>query len=135
MTDIGFAPALARAIETDRSYFDQGAELKPLDGAVLAWMPGLTASAAAAVIHRVDPEVIAQRGAAWIAEAEAAMAATGAALARIYLDERHADAGEQLRLSGYSERDELVFVGDLPDPPSEMALRPVTSDADWNAKL
>lgn len=136
LPDLALAqPALARAIETDRIYFDQGAERTLLDGAVLAWMPGLTASAAAAVIHRVDAQVIARRGAAWIAEAEAAMADTGAALARIYLDEPHAAAGDQLRRSGYAERDELVFVGNLPDPPAEMALRPVISGADWQAKL
>ena len=136
LPDLALAqPALARAIETDRIYFDQGAERTQLDGAVLAWMPGFTASAAAAVIHRVDPELIARRGAAWVAEADAAMADTGAGLARIYLDGRHVEAGEQLRRSGYSERDELVFVGDLPDPPADMVLRAVTSDADWQAKL
>jgi ribosomal protein S18 acetylase RimI-like enzyme len=127
--------ALVRAIETDRIYFDQSAELRQLSGATLAWLPGLTGSPAAAVIHRVDPVAIANGGEAWIAEAEAAMADAGAVLARIYLDGRHAGADEQLRRGGYTDRDELAFVGNLPDPPINMKLHPVTTELDWQAKV
>lgn len=126
---------LARAVETDRIYFEQGAELKRLAGATVAWMPGLTASPAAAVIHRVNPADIANGGEAWIADAEGALAETGSLLVRIYLDQHHAGAGEQLRRAGYSERDELVFVGDLPDQVADTMLCPVTSEQDWQAKL
>jgi ribosomal protein S18 acetylase RimI-like enzyme len=126
---------LARAVETDRIYFEQGAELRRLAGAALAWMPGLTASPAAAVIHRVNPADIANGGETWIAEAEMALAETGAALARIYLDEPHSGAAEQLRRCGYAERDELVFAGDLPDPAANTTLCPVRSEPDWQAKL
>lgn len=126
---------LVRAVETDRIYFEQSAELKQLEGATLAWMPGLTGSPAAAVVHRVDAEVIASGGEGWIADAEATMAATGAVMARIYLDDRHDGAGEQLRRAGYCERDELVFVGKLPDPTLDMRLHRVTSERDWEEKL
>lgn len=129
------ATALARAIETDRVYFEQAAELRQLDGATLAWMPGLTSSPAASVIHRVDAEAIATAGAAWASEADGAFTAIGARLARIYLDERHAGADEVLRRAGYVDREELVFVANLPDPAAGFALRPVRSDADWERKL
>ncbi|HET9397681.1 MAG TPA: GNAT family N-acetyltransferase [Sphingomicrobium sp.] len=127
--------ALVRAIETDRIYFGQAAELLPLAGATLAWMPGLTGSAAAAVVQRVDPDAIADGGETWIAAAEAAITRTGARLARIYLDDRHAAADALLRRGGYAARDELAFVGKLPEPPVEMTLHPVTSKEDWQAKL
>ena len=127
--------ALARAVETDRIYFEMGAQLEPLDGATLAWMPGLTGSPAAAVVQRVDPEAIVAGGEQWVEEIERAFARTGAVLARIYLDERHEAAGEVLRAAGYADRDELVFVHRLPDPPGDLSLRPVASDSDWAAKL
>lgn len=126
---------LARAIETDRIYFEQGAELKDLGGAILAWMPGLTRSAAAAVIHRVEPAAIVEGGATWLKQAEGAIVATGAALSRIYLDERNEQGDEVLRRAGYVDRDELVFAHSLPDPSIGLVLRPVTTEADWDEKL
>lgn len=126
--------ALARAVETDRIYFEMGAELELLDGATLAWMPGLTGSPAAAVIQRVDPEAVARGGESWTSDAERAFARTGARLVRIYLDGRHDGADEVLRRAGYVDRDELVFVHRLPDPPPGLRLRPVASDGDWQAK-
>ncbi|HXG81149.1 MAG TPA: GNAT family N-acetyltransferase [Sphingomicrobium sp.] len=122
-------------METDRIYFDMGAEQLQLGGAILAWMPGLTRSAAAAVIHRVEPEAIAAGGAQWVALAEQALSDRGTSLARIYLDERHQGADEILRRAGYADRDELAFVHNLPDPPDDMSLRPVVSDRDWTEKL
>lgn len=136
LTDVAcIASALVRAVETDRIYFEQSAELMGLAGATLAWMPGLTGSAAAAVIHRVDPQAIVDGGHGWIEEAEAKLAQAGAMLARIYLDERHFGAAEILRDTGYSCREELAFVGRLPDPPAAMVLRPVVSEEEWRQKL
>ena len=134
--ELGFLPSvLSRAVETDRIYFEMGAELDQLAGATLAWMPGLTASPAAAVVQRVDPAAIAEGGDAWVGEVEQAFARTGAGFARIYLDACHEGAGEVLRRAGYADRDELVFVHRLPEPPPELALRPVSSESDWQAKL
>lgn len=132
----GLSPlALARAVETDRIYFEMGAELRQLAGATLAWMPGLTGSPAAAVIQRVDPEAVARGGERWVSDAERAFADTGGELVRIYLDGRYDGADEVLRQAGYSDRDELVFVHRLPDPPPGLTLRAVTSEGDWQAKL
>lgn len=125
----------ARAIETDRAYFEMGAQRRDLSGAVLAWMPNVSASPAAAVIHRVDPAKAAQAGAAWIEHAEQALSNVGATLARIYLDTADETLGALLRQAGYAERDELVFAGSLPQPLTDMTLRPVIDDAGWAQKL
>jgi ribosomal protein S18 acetylase RimI-like enzyme len=126
---------LAHAIESDCTYFEMAAELAQLDGATMAWMPGLTRSPAAAVIHRVDANAIASGGAGWVARAEAAMADVGAGLSRVYLEAPHERADAVLRNAGYIARDELVFLDSLPDPEIPIALRPVESAPDWAEKL
>jgi ribosomal protein S18 acetylase RimI-like enzyme len=126
---------LSRAIESDSTYFEMGAERQQLDGATMAWMPGLTRSPAAAVIHRVDPEAVASGGARWVAKAEAAMAEAGASLCRVYLETRHVRAEAALKSAGYAAREELVFLDSLPDPEIQLALRPVESSSDWAEKL
>lgn len=126
---------LARAIETDRLYFEMGAEICRLPGAVLARMPGVSASPAAAVIHRLDTAEVARAGAAWVEEAEYALAKVGAPLARVYLDAADDAVGGMLRAAGYVARDELVFAGSLPSPDTDLVLKPVTSETDWERKL
>ena len=112
----GAASVFNRAMETDRTYFELGAKTERLPGAVLAWMPELTASPAAAVIHRVEPAVIAALGETWIVEAERALAQVGAGLARIYIDASESAADELLRGAGYADRDELIFAHSLWEP-------------------
>ena len=126
---------LTRALETERSYFELAANIEPLPGAVLAWMPGLTASPAGAVIHRVQPAVITALGEAWVAQAEGALAGVAVELARIYLDARGGPADELLRSAGYADRDELVFAASLGDPAPGLTLWPVKTDEDWERKL
>ena len=124
----------ARAIETDRIYFELGARVQQLPGAVLAWVPELTASPAGAVVHRVDPAAIAELGEAWVRQTERALRDVGARMARIYCDERGA-ADDLLRSAGYVDRDELVFVHGLTESAPGLTLRPVRSDEDWKRKL
>jgi len=131
---LGRASIFARAIETDRVYFELGADTERLPGATLAWMPGLTSSPAGAVIHRVDPAAIAAGGEAWVIQAEQALAGVGAAMARIYLDAR-GPADEVLRHAGYHDRDELIFAHSLGEPAPGVTLRPVKTDEDWGRKL
>ncbi len=128
-------PVLARAIGSDCDYFDMGAELMPLDGATLAWMPGLTRSPAAAVIHQVNQDALTSGGTAWITAAEAAMASINASLSRIYLVGADERAGRLLSAAGYVARDELVFVGSVPPSPLGLSLRRVDNEADWARKL
>ena len=129
------AALLAQAIESDRTYFELAAEVGRLAGATLAGVPGLAHSPAGAVVHRVDPDAIADGGAAWIGMAETAMAGIGAGLYRIYLDGPDERADAVLRAAGYVARDELVFLDCLPNPSLDVMLRPVASGIDWAAKL
>ena len=126
---------LSGAVESDCRYFEMGAQTRALDGATLAWMPGLTTSPGAAVIQRVDPQAIADGGSAWIEDVERAMGSIGATLSRIYLESRHDSADAILRGAGYVSRDELVFVDEIPESPLGLSLRPIETDADWADKL
>jgi ribosomal protein S18 acetylase RimI-like enzyme len=126
---------LARAIDTDCSYFELGARIEKLPGATLAWMPGLAATPAGAVIQRTDPTTIGAMGASWLAQAEQALADIGASTARIYFDRRDDAAEALLRGAGYAEREELVFTHSLAAPEPGLALARVESEADWDRKL
>lgn len=131
----GTAAVFARAIETERAYFELGAKVERLPGAFLAWIPGLARSPAGAVIHRVEPAVIAALGETWVILAERALADVGAGMARIYCDARGSEADDLLRRAGYSDRDELVLAHLLQEPAPGLSLRPVKSDEDWERKL
>ena len=125
---------LERAIETERRYFEMGARIEPLNGAQLAWMPGLATCPAGAVIHRADAELVAHGGARWIAEAERALSNAGARLARIYLDSR-GPADELLKNASYADREELIFSHALDNLSSDLTLRSVATPEDWQQKL
>lgn len=131
----GAAAVFRRAIETERTYFELGAKTEPLPGAVLAWMPGLTASPAGVVIHRVEPAVIADLGQAWVIQAERALTAVGAGMARIYCETRGGPADDLLRRAGYVDRDELILGHSLQGSSPGLTLQPVKSDEDWDRKL
>ena len=130
----GLPNLLDRALETERIYFELGACLDDLDGAVLAWSPAFIAAPAAAVIHRVEPEVICARGRDWFAATESKLKACGIRLARVYLSARHVAVERLLSDAGYACREELVFADNLPDPPPLLAFRPVLTEDDWAGK-
>lgn len=125
---------LARAIETDRAYFEMGARIDSLHGAELAWIPELSAVPAGAVIQRADPVVIEALGGRWVSEIEDRLTEIGAGFARIYPD---APVNEEIfRRAGYQDRDELIFAsGMLPNAPPGLTLRPVATEQDWHDKL
>lgn len=128
------ASALSRALATERHYFDLAAQVRPLPGAVLAWIPAFAGSPAATVIHRADAAAIARLGTAWVDAVEQALADAGAGLARIYLDGPDAAADAVLRGAGFSSRRELVFVASLTDIDTDLALVAVASEKDWARK-
>lgn len=125
----------ARAVDTERIYFELGAKIHQLPGAQLSWMEGLTASPAATVIHRVRPEICAANGVSWTAEIETALATIGAGMARIYLDQSDSALDRLLLRAGYVAREELIFVHSLPEPLPGLTLSLVATDADWRRKL
>lgn len=126
---------LGRALDTERIYFELGADLEDLAGAVLAWTPAFVVAPAASVIHRVEPDAVAGRGPDWLADVESRLAVRGIRLARIYPMARHAGMERLLDNAGFACREELVFADNLPDPPSRLTFRPVLTEADWARKL
>ena len=126
---------LASAIETDRRYFELGANIEQLSGARLAWMPGLTSAPAAAVIQRVDPETVATEGKPWLSRAEQALSGIGCQMARVYFDRRHAASEQLFRDAGYEEREELIFAHSLGPPEPGLSMARVESASDWDRKL
>ena len=127
------ASLFQRAAATDAAYFEMGAEVEALPGAMLAWMPGLTGLAAGAVVQRVDGEIAARMGGSWVSEIEGALGRIGAPLARIYLDE-DSTAGDLLRQAGYAMRPELVFAHAMEAAPGEVELLRLDNDEAWNRK-
>ena len=141
MTEIALASGctgpsdlLTRALETEQTYFELGARLEDLAGAVLAWTPEFVAAPAASVIHRVEPDLIAGRGRDWLAGAESRLVARGIRLARLYLMERHAGMEALLSDAGFACREEIVFAHGLPAPSPLLAFRPVVTEQDWARK-
>lgn len=123
-----------RAAATDAAYFEMAAEVEELPGAMLAWMPGLTSLAAAAVVQHVDGEAAARMGGDWVPEIERAFAKVGAPLARVYLETESSVSG-LLEQAGYDMRPELVFAHALEPAPDVLELRRVETDRDWDRKL
>ena len=126
---------LARSIETDRDYFELGARVERLPGAVLAWMPGLASAAPGAVIQRVDEAAVAEGAGQWLSRAEHALSDVGAAIARIYLEGRHDRIDGPFRKAGYIDREELIFANSFGQPDPGLEVRLVESDSDWDRKL
>lgn len=126
---------LQRALETDRIYFELGAQLEPLAGAELAWTPDFVSAPASAVIHRVDLQVLSYCNLDWLNGVESRLTQLGIRLARFYLQDRDAGIESLLGDAGYMCREELVFVDDLPDPPPLLTFRPVRTKEDWARKL
>lgn len=99
---------LAASVQSDRAYFAMGAQVDPVCGAEIAWMPGLSANPAAVVVQRVVPSVAAEQGRAWIADLETRLRALHAPLARIYLDNTDTPLDPLLLAAGYAPRAEIA---------------------------
>jgi GNAT superfamily N-acetyltransferase len=126
---------LTKAIESDRRYFELGAKLEGLGGAQLAWMPGLSTSPAAVVVHRVVPELVAVDPARWLDCVEARLRELRTPLARIYLDDRHPTLDALLTVRGFVDRDELALAGPEVHAPTDGAtLRRIVDERGWSEK-
>ena len=127
---------LAASVESDRVYFAMGAQVDPVCGAEIAWIPGLSAHPAAVVVQRVLPSVAAEQGSAWIADLETRLRALHAPLARIYLDKADTPLDPLLLAAGYAPRAEIAFAG-IAAAPAEVPGRrmvAITDAAGWARK-
>jgi GNAT superfamily N-acetyltransferase len=130
--------ALAAALlESDRLYFELGARLEPIDGAMLAWMPGMEWVPAACVVQRVDQECgSADAGRRWVGATVERLRAKGCSVARIYLDAPSPSLEAALAEAGFRRRVEIGYLSasDMDGGGGEVTLRPVQGDVDWATK-
>lgn len=134
------AARLAGALlESDAAYFEAGARVEALPGAVLAWMEGLDALSAAGVIARVEPGLGGLAPPEWIAAVESAVRRIGRSEIRLYLTRQEPELETLLRGRGYRSRTEwgmlrpVLGSGPAVGRP-RVVLHPVVSEADWQAK-
>jgi len=126
-------------LESDAAYFEAGARIESLPGAVLAWMEGLELLSAAGVIARVDPGLGGHAPAEWLAVAESAVRQAGRSEIRVYLTRHVPELESRLRARGYRSRTEWGMLRLVPAPELQasrrsVVLHPVVSAADWQAK-
>jgi len=125
-------PAL---LESDRRYFELGARLERLEGATIAWMPGLEGMPAGCVVYGIEPAV-ATAAPDWLDELEGRLTAGGCGCRRLYLDGRSEPLEALLSRRGYRRREEIGWVASAGMEPErgDVALRPVASEGDWADK-
>jgi ribosomal protein S18 acetylase RimI-like enzyme len=128
--------AASALLESDRLYFELGAELEGLRGASLAHMTGLEAVPAGCVVQVTDPAAAGEDPRSWIDAVEQKLHELGCSQRRLYLRERCRALEGVLHERGYRARQEVGYVaaGPVASRRSDVRLSPVLSDSDWDAK-
>ncbi len=130
----------AALLESDRAYFEAGADVLEVPGGSIAVLRGMESLAAGCVVQRIRHAGIGSP-ARWLAVVEREVRAAGAASLRMYLDDDIGPLGAALaaRDAVASVEVGLVRMCDVPWPggtvPAGFVLEPVESAADWCAKL
>lgn len=125
----------ADLIESDRRYFEMGAEVRALSAGVLATMPQHAGLAAATVIHRVPTDGTGDTP-GWVAEAEAACRTAGCRDIRVYLDAPDDALGTALVELGFAARVEIGYAASAVGPAPRLPLQLVeaTGEAGWHER-
>lgn len=124
-------------LESDRRYFEAGAELVPIPGAVIAVLPGAANLAAGSVVQRIDAEAAAADAEAWISLVEEALRDLGVPRARLYLDDPHPHPAldAALRARGYRPRAEHGFTKAAASSEGfEIELVPADDERSWSVR-
>lgn len=123
-------------LESDRRYFEAGAESIPIEAATIARMRGAELLAAGCVVQRVAVAEIPERADAWLAEVETRLQSLGSPRARIYLDQPAPGLEAALARSGYRSRVEIGFVraGDPAQPAPIVELAQADDEHGWSAR-
>lgn len=130
----------AALLESDRAYFEAGAELRDVPGATVVLLRGMEALAAGSVVHRVRQDEIGEP-ARWLAMMGREVRAAGCPALRIYLDEDQGALARSLAAAGAFRSIEVGVVRRCAETWTGGALRagfalePVRSPAAWRAKL
>lgn len=130
------ADLAADLIESDCRYFDAGATLAPLDGGVLASMPGLERVLGAAVLQRVSPADLRSAPDDWVSAAVSRFQALGCAAARVYVQEVAGPLIDALVAAGFRRRVEIGYLAPASRSAHEgvVELRAIKGEDDWEAK-
>ncbi len=122
-------------LESDRRYFEAGAELIPLPGAVIALARGFEGLASGCVVQRVDAARAATDLERWVTEVESQVRRLQTPLVRMYLDGHHAPLEDALRRRGYRSRVEYGLIRDAGgDGAGRIELRPAEDEDGWGQR-
>lgn len=125
-------------LENDAGYFEAGALVERLQGAVIARMPGLESLAAGCVIQRADPGEIPHTPDPWLEDIGGRLASWGIANARVYVYREAPDLEAALLRRGFQPREEIAVMrtaAATTERACDVTLRPVEKEADWAEKL
>jgi hypothetical protein len=130
------SPLAAGLIESDRRYFEFGADVVEIEGAVVACMAGLETLAGACVVQRVEPGRIAADADEWVGATTDHLRGIGCSVARIYLVEPDARFDEALARAGFVKRLEIGYAADavVTTGRTDIVLRPVDGELGWEVK-
>jgi hypothetical protein len=96
-------------VESDRRYFEAGAEILRIPGAVIAVLRDAGPLAAACVVQRIDTRAIAADADDWLADVEGRLRALSSPRARLYLENTDPALAQALLRRGYRPRVEHGF--------------------------
>jgi hypothetical protein len=122
-------------LESDRRYFEAGADVLTIPGAVIAALRGAETLAAGCVVQRIDAEAAGLEPDRWLAEVEDRVRALGSPRARLYLEAPQARLEEALARRGYRSRAEHGFTRVAGDGGgAEIELVPAEDEDSWSAR-
>jgi GNAT superfamily N-acetyltransferase len=96
-------------LESDRRYFEAGAEIRTVPGGVIAVLPDFERLAAGCVVQRIDTTLVAPDAAAWLFDVEGRLRSLRAPRARLYIETPDPRLDRALRERGYVPRAEYGF--------------------------
>lgn len=124
-------------LESDRRYFEAGAEVIPVPGAVIARLTGVESLGAGCVVLRIDTGRVAADADRWFSNVEGRLRELGARQARLYLDATHTSLEPALRQRGYRSRAELGLarLAGVEGENLGIELVPAENEAGWASRL
>ncbi len=134
--DLGMAALARDLVESDARYFEGGALVEDLGGALLARLPGFESAAAGCVVHRVDTARLPRDLDGWLEGVEGRLAAIGCPSPRLYFADPFPALEAALAQRGYEPRLEIGFATPPgADTSGDVVLVPVEGARAWAAKL
>ena len=122
-------------IESDRRYFEAGADVLPIPGAEIAVLRGVERLAVGCVVQRIDAKRAARDAGRWLSDVETSLRAMGVPRARLYLEASEPNLEAALHARGYRSRLEQGFVRAAgASGGAEVELVPAEDETGWAAR-